>query len=58
MPDHHSHTGFGMAPEGSRSTGSRMTVPAMMGSSPEPVQAARRVSLGCSRSHASAVAVP
>ncbi|KPC79684.1 hypothetical protein ADK82_24525 [Streptomyces sp. NRRL S-4] len=57
--DHHSQTGFGVAPLGRCSTCRRITVPSMTGRSPSSaVQAERWVSLGWSRSQARAVALP
>ncbi|GAA3709339.1 hypothetical protein GCM10022224_088610 [Nonomuraea antimicrobica] len=52
--DHHSHTGFGIAPLGRRSTSKRITVSSITGSSASSAQATRRVNRGCSRSHATA----
>ncbi len=58
-PDHHSHTGFGVAPLGRWSTSKRMTVPSMIGSAfAASIQALRWVSRGCSRFQARAHAVP
>lgn len=57
--DGHSHTGFASPSLGQCSTVRRMTVPSMIGKGPAcSVQAARRVSRGCSRSHSWTVAVP
>jgi hypothetical protein len=59
VPDHHSQIGLFTPPLGNFATTRRMTVPSMMGSGPSWfIQAARRVSLGWSLSHACAVAFP
>lgn len=59
VPDHHSHTGLLTPPLGNFSTTKRMMVPSMMGSWPSwSSHVARRVNLGCSLSHAGAVAFP
>lgn len=59
VPDHHSHTGLCTPPLGSFSTTRRTMAPSMMGSGPSWLsQTARRVSRGCSVSHACAVVLP
>jgi hypothetical protein len=59
VAENHSHNGFGVPSPGNRSTCSRITVPSMIGRSPAwPAQVPRRVSVGCSRSHDWARAVP
>jgi len=59
VPDHHSQTGFGVAPLGRWSMSRRMTVPSTMGRVPSAeAQDERWVSLGWSRFQERAVAVP
>jgi hypothetical protein len=59
VPDHHSQTGFGVAPLGRWSMSRRISVPSTMGRVPSAAaQEERWVSLGCRRSQERALAVP
>ena len=59
VPDHHSQTGFGVAPLGRWPMSRRMTVPLMIERVPSAAaQEERWVSLGCSQSREQALAVP